>query len=231
MFFPFCSKSQMYDAFAWLMHHFPGPHQEVFAYNHFMHNLVMNEVHIQERQNAGDPQDLIDFYLAQIAKTKDDPTSTFNTDNMVQTVVDLLLGGTETTSTTLLWALLYMVKYPEIQERVQREIEAVLEPSQLISYEDRKKQPYTNAVIHETLQYSNVTSVGVPRQCVRNTTLLGHHINKGTLVLPNLHSGVYDSEHWKTSWKFSPDHFLDLDGNFVNKEAFFPFSAGNVLTF
>nr|XP_013797253.1 PREDICTED: cytochrome P450 2J2-like [Apteryx mantelli mantelli] len=217
----------MYDAFPWLMHHFPGPHQEVFAYNHFMHNLVMNEVHIQERQNAGDPQDLIDFYLAQIAKTKDDPTSTFNTDNMVQTAVDLLLGGTETTSTTLLWALLYMVKYPEIQERVQREIEAVLEPSQLISYEDCKKQPYTNAVIHETLQYSNVTSVGVPRQCVRNTTLLGHHINKGTLVLPNLHSVVYDSEHWETSWKFSPDHFLDLDGNFVNKEAFFPFSAGH----
>lgn len=34
---------------------------------------------------------------------------------MVQTVVDLLLGGTETTSTTLLWALLYMVQYPEIQ--------------------------------------------------------------------------------------------------------------------
>lgn len=41
--------------------------------------------------------------------------STFNKENMVQTVVDLLLGGTETTSTTLLWALLYMVQYPEIQ--------------------------------------------------------------------------------------------------------------------
>ncbi|XP_025950590.1 cytochrome P450 2J2-like [Dromaius novaehollandiae] len=217
---------RMYDAFPWLMHHFPGPHQEVFAYNLFMHNLVMNEVQIHERENAGDPQDLIDFYLAQIAKTKDDPTSTFNTDNMVQTVVDLLLGGTETTSTTLLWALLYMVKYPEIQERVQREIEAVLEPSQLISYEDRKKLPYTNAVIHETLRYSNITSVGVPRQCVRNTTLLGFHIKKGTLVLPNLHSVVYDSEHWETPWKFNPDHFLDLDGNFVNKEAFLPFSAG-----
>ncbi|NXA51129.1 CP2J2 protein, partial [Nothocercus julius] len=227
MFFPFCSKSQMYDAFPWLMQYFPGPHQEVFAYSHFMHNLVRDEVRIHETHNTGDLRDLIDFYLAQIAKTKDDPTSTFNTDNMVQTVVDLLLGGTETTSTTLLWALLYMVKFPEIQERVHREIEAVLEPSQLISYEDRKKLPYTNAVIHETLRYSNITSVGVPRQCVRNTTLLGFPIKKGTLVLPNLHSVVYDSEHWETPWKFNPDHFLDLDGNFVNKEAFLPFSAGH----
>lgn len=63
-------------------------------------------------------------------------------------------------------------------ERVQREIEAVLEPSHVISYEDRKRLPYTNAVIHETLRYSNITSVGVPRLCVRNTTLLGFHIKK-----------------------------------------------------
>uniref|UniRef100_A0A669Q0W4 Cytochrome P450 family 2 subfamily J member 2 n=1 Tax=Phasianus colchicus TaxID=9054 RepID=A0A669Q0W4_PHACC len=218
---------QMYDAFPWLMHHFPGPHQKVFAYNDFMHSLVMNEVQMHEREKTSDPQDLIDFYLTQIAKTKDDPTSTFNKDNMVQTVVDLLLGGTETTSTTLLWALLYMVQYPEIQERVQREIEAVLEPSHVISYEDRKRLPYTNAVIHETLRYSNITSVGVPRLCVRNTTLLGFHIKKGTLVLPNLHSVVYDSDHWATPWKFNPNHFLDLDGNFVHKEAFLPFSAGH----
>lgn len=58
----------MYDAFPWLMHHFPGPHQEVFAFNDFMHNLVMNEVQTHEREKAGDPQDLIDFYLAQIEK-------------------------------------------------------------------------------------------------------------------------------------------------------------------
>lgn len=48
---------------------------------------------------------------------KDDPTSTFNEDNMIQTMVDLLLGGTETTTTTLYWALLYMVQYPDIQGR------------------------------------------------------------------------------------------------------------------
>lgn len=61
-------QPQMYDAFPWLMHRFPGPHQKVFAYNNFMHNLVMNEIQMHEREKAGDPQDLIDFYLTQIAK-------------------------------------------------------------------------------------------------------------------------------------------------------------------
>ncbi|XP_065267075.1 cytochrome P450 2J5-like [Emys orbicularis] len=228
IFFQATIWGRMYDAFPWLMHHLPGPHQKVFVYNDFMHNLVKNEGRgHEERWKEDDPQDLIDFYLAQIAKTKDDPTSTFNEDNMVQTVVDLLLGGTETTTITLCWGLLYMLQYPDIQEKVQKELETVLEPSQLIYYEDRKKLPYTNAVIHEILRYSNITAVGAPRQCVKDTTVLGFPIEKGTIILPNLHSAVYDSEHWETPWKFNPSHFLDSDGNFVNNEAFLPFSAGH----
>lgn len=69
-------------------------------------------------------------------------------------------------------------------EKVHREIEAALEPSHTISYEDRKKLPYTHAVIHEVLRYSNVTSVGVPRQCLRSTTLLGFHIKKVQRIPP-----------------------------------------------
>uniref|UniRef100_A0A8C8RJ09 Uncharacterized protein n=2 Tax=Pelusios castaneus TaxID=367368 RepID=A0A8C8RJ09_9SAUR len=219
---------RMYDAFSWLMHHLPGPHQKVFVYNDFMHNFVKNKIQShKERWKAEDPQDLIDFYLAQIEKTKDDPTSTFNEDNMVQTVDDLLLAGTEATSTIVCWALLYMLQYPDIQEKVQKELEAVLEPSQLIHYEDRKKLPYTNAVIHEILRYSNITAVGTPRQCMKDTAVLGFPIEKGTIVLPNLHSAVYDSEHWETPQKFNPSHFLDSHGNFVNNEAFLPFSAGH----
>nr|XP_025034951.1 cytochrome P450 2J2-like [Pelodiscus sinensis] len=219
---------ELYDVFPWVMHYLPGPHQKVFAYNDFMHNLVRNEIRShEERWKADDPQDFIDLYLDQIAKTKDDPTSTFNEDNMVQSVVDLLVGGTETTTTSLCWALLYMLQYPDIQEKVQKELETVLEPSQLIYYEDRNKLPYTNAVIHETLRYSNITAVGTFRQCVKDTAVLGVPIEKNTIVLPNLHSVVFDSEHWETPGKFNPNHFLDSDGNFVNNEAFFPFSAGH----
>lgn len=58
----------MYDAFPWLMRRLPGPHQEVFAHNDFMHNLVRKEVQTHERRKADDPQDLIDFYLAQITE-------------------------------------------------------------------------------------------------------------------------------------------------------------------
>lgn len=45
----------------------------------------------------------------------DDPVSTFNEENLTQVVIDLFLGGTDTTATTLRWALIYMVQHGAIQ--------------------------------------------------------------------------------------------------------------------
>ena len=42
------------------------------------------------------------------------------------TLFDLFLAGSETTSTTLTWAVLYMVRYPEVQAGVQRELARVV---------------------------------------------------------------------------------------------------------
>ena len=63
-------------------------------------------------------------------------------------------------------------------EKVQKELDAVLGPSQMICYEHRRKVPYTNAVIHEIQRFSNIISIGMPRVCVRNTTLLGFPLKK-----------------------------------------------------
>lgn len=61
---------------------------------------------------------------------------------------------------------------------MQKELDAVLGPSQLICYEDRRKLPYTNAVVHEIQRFSNIVFVGMPRVCVRNTELLGFPVKK-----------------------------------------------------
>lgn len=48
----------------------------------------------------------------------DDPVSTFNEENLIQVVIDLFLGGTDTMATTLHWALIYLVHHRAIQGRV-----------------------------------------------------------------------------------------------------------------
>ncbi|XP_060098779.1 cytochrome P450 2J4-like isoform X1 [Heteronotia binoei] len=218
----------LYDILPWLMHHLPGPHKGVFSDCDILRAFIRNEIRKhQERGVPSEPGDFIDYYLTQIEKTKGQSTPAYDEDNMIQSIFDLFLGGTETSSTTLSWALLYMVAYPDVQAKVQKEIDAVLTPSQTICYEDRKNLPYTNAVIHEVQRFSNIVSTGMPRLCTKDTMIRQFPVKKGSVIFSNMASSLYDPKEWETPRQFNPSHFLDKDGNFTCRDAFIPFSIGH----
>uniref|UniRef100_A0A671DSJ2 Cytochrome P450 family 2 subfamily J member 2 n=1 Tax=Rhinolophus ferrumequinum TaxID=59479 RepID=A0A671DSJ2_RHIFE len=104
--------------------------------------------------------------------------SCFNDENLIVSTLDLFFAGTETTSTTLRWGLLFMALYPEIQEKVQAEIDTVIGRSQPPSMAARESMPYTNAVIHEVQRMGNIIPLNVPREVTVDTTLAGYHLPK-----------------------------------------------------
>ncbi|KAM5152700.1 cytochrome P450 2W1 [Mantella aurantiaca] len=149
----------------------------------------------------------------------------FDDDNIIATLLDMVMAGTETISTTLQWGILLMMKYPHIQKLVHKEIHTVLQSGRPASYEDRKVMPYTLAVAHEIQRFANVIP-HIPHATSKDTKFKGYHIPKGTIVIPLLTSVLYDKNHWENPYQFDPNHFLDAEGNFVKKEAFMPFSIG-----
>uniref|UniRef100_A0A8D0E329 Uncharacterized protein n=1 Tax=Salvator merianae TaxID=96440 RepID=A0A8D0E329_SALMN len=157
---------------------------------------------------------------------KNDPESTYDEENLAQCIFDLFIAGTETTATTLQWALLLMAAHPDIQDKVYKEIEDVFGSAHTICYQDRKKLPYTNAVIHEIQRSNYILLFGIPRQTVKDVHMRGFHIPKGSVVATDLRSALLDPKEWATPHQFNPKHFLDKDGNFVDREAFLPFGAG-----
>ncbi|XP_078522909.1 cytochrome P450 2J4-like [Lissotriton helveticus] len=219
---------RLFDAFPWLMQYLPGPHQDIFRSNSILEEFMKKELQSHKENGVPEePQDMIDFYQTKISGGSPDVASTFDEHNMVRLAADLFLAGTETTTTTLRWTLLYMVKHPEIQEKVQKELDDVLGKSQIIHYEDRKRLPYINAVIHEIQRMSSIVPIGLFRKTVKETSLQGFNIEKGSLIIPNFSSALFDPDHWETPRHFNPGHFLDKEGKFMNKEAFLPFSAGH----
>ncbi|XP_070610350.1 cytochrome P450 2J2-like [Erythrolamprus reginae] len=217
----------IYEIFPFIMKYLPGPHQKALSAAEFILNFAKKEiVQHKEAQNLQNPRDFIDFYLLEMEKSKNDPNSTLDEDNLTHTITDLFFAGADSTAVSLKWALLLMAIHLDIQDKVHKEIQDVLCSSRSICYGDRKNLPYTNAVIHEIMRYKYISLFGVPRQCTKDVYLHGFLIPKGTIILQNMLSLLFDSEQWETPEKFNPNHFLDKEGHFVTKEAFLPFGAG-----
>lgn len=65
--------------------------------------------------DAANPRDFIDMYFIHAEEEKNNKESSFNEDYLFFIIGDLFIAGTDTTSNTLLWCLLYMSLYPEVQ--------------------------------------------------------------------------------------------------------------------
>ncbi|XP_060761772.1 cytochrome P450 2C42 [Neoarius graeffei] len=218
---------QFYNVFPWLVERLPGKHLSIMKDVDELKGFCRGK--IQQHENSLDPnnpRDFIDCFLVQLKQEKDNPSTEFHYENLVATVLNLFLAGTETTSTTIRYALMLLIKHPEIQTCMQKEIDTVIGQERSPSVEDRKSLPFTDAVIHEVQRYIDLVPLNVPHCATREITFRGYTIPKDTIIFPLLYSVLRDDKQWENPWTFDPKHFLDTNGNFKKNPAFMPFSAG-----
>ncbi|XP_051731727.1 cytochrome P450 2J4-like isoform X21 [Ctenopharyngodon idella] len=219
--------AQLYNMFPWLMRRVPGTHHKIFVLLNKVIDFVKEKVNAHRVDyDPSNPRDYIDCFLAEMEKLKDDTAAGFDVENLCVCTLDLFVAGTESTSTTLYWGLLYMIKYPEIQAKVQEEIDRVVGGSRQPSLSDKDNMPFTNAVIHEIQRIGNIVPLNVLRITVEDTQIGKYSIPKGTPVIGHLTSVLFDESEWETPHSFNPGHFLDAEGNFRRRDAFLPFSLG-----
>ncbi|XP_029892934.1 cytochrome P450 2K6-like [Aquila chrysaetos chrysaetos] len=186
------------------------------------------EVTFVERLKTLDKNDQRNFIDAFLVKQQEEKSTTngyFHKGNLLSLISNLFTAGIETISTTLNWGFLLMLKYPEIQRKVQEEIEQVI-GSNPPRIKHRTQMPYTDAVIHEIQRFANILPLDLPHETTADVTLKGYFIPKGTYIIPLLASVLQDKSQWEKPDMFYPEHFLDANGKFVKKDAFMPFSAG-----
>lgn len=221
------TTAQLYNFFPGLFQYLPGPHQKVFSNYEKILGFIRDEVNKhKEKLDPSNPRDFIDAFLLETEKKNSDPEAGFNIETLIANSLEMFEAGTETTTTTLRWGLLYMMKYPDIQKKVQEEIDRVIGQSRQPCMADKPNMPYTEAVVHEIQRAGNVVPIGFPKNAIKDTTLGGYFIPKGTSIVPNLSSALNDKNEWKSPDTFNPENFIDDQGQFRKRGAFLPFSAG-----
>ncbi len=147
--------------------------------------------------------------------------------NLVNNLVDLFIAGSETTSTTLSWGMLYMILNPDIQHKVQEELDEVVGKGIQPKTVDRCRTPYTEAVIHETQRLGNILDRSVVHSSLADCTLSsGHFIPKDSMVICNIGYLSRDPKHFPDPLKFDPTRFLDKEGRFKPHPMVVPFGLG-----
>ncbi|XP_015350044.1 cytochrome P450 2C21-like [Marmota marmota marmota] len=217
---------QLYNFFPSL-HYFPGSHNELFKIIANQKKFIMEKVkEHQESLDINNPQDFIDYFLIKMEKEKHNTQSDFTMDNLIITIWDLFGAGTETTSTTMKYGLLLLLKHPEVSAKVQEEIERVIGRDRSPCMQDRSRMPYTDAVLHEIQRYINLLPINLPHTVIQDVKFREYVFPKGTEIMVSLTSLLYDEKEFPNPQKFDPGHFLDESGNFKKSDHFMAFSAG-----
>ncbi|KAL7849988.1 hypothetical protein SRHO_G00193370 [Serrasalmus rhombeus] len=174
---------QLYNMFPWL--HSCLKNWKLLMSNHEQNIKKVNKL-VDGLQKTLQPQDcrgLVDCFLLrqQNAEKYGEKNTLFHENYLIFTIANLFAAGTDTTGTTLRWGLLFMSKYPYVQDRVQEEIDKVIGGRQIVM-EDRKNLPYTDTVIHEIQRLANIVPMSLPHTTACDVHFQGFFIKKVGLL-------------------------------------------------
>ena len=173
--------------------------------------------------------------IAQLRKTKDEE-GLLTEEEIIQEVLTMGGAGHETTANTLSWALYLVAKHPEVQSKLQAEVDANV-AGDVATFDEAaaKNLPLTLAVVYETLRLYPTVPL-FPRECSKHGVKIGgYDIPKGSLVVVVSSAIHRDARYFPAPKEFRPERFLGVPPPSTSlpigapggpKFAFMPFGAG-----
>uniref|UniRef100_A0A0E0GZ97 Cytochrome P450 n=1 Tax=Oryza nivara TaxID=4536 RepID=A0A0E0GZ97_ORYNI len=146
---------------------------------------------------------------------------------IVVLLMDMFAGGTDTSSTTLIWAMAELIRSPRVMAKVQTEMRQIFHGKNTITEDELVQLSYLKMVIKETLRLHCPVPLLAPRKCRETCKIMGYDVPKGTSAFVNVWAICRDSKYWEDAEEFKPERFENNNiefkgGNFE----FLPFGSG-----
>ncbi|XP_005927084.1 cytochrome P450 1B1 [Haplochromis burtoni] len=216
------------DVMPWLQY-FPNPIKTIFE-NFKKLNLEFSEfirdkvVEHRKTIDSSTIRDMTDAFIVTLDQIRD-KMGLSEKDYVSSTVGDVFGASQDTLSTALQWIILILVKYPEIQVRLQQEVDKVVDRSRVPAIEDQQQLPYVMSFIYEVMRFTSFVPLTIPHSTTTDTSIMGYTIPKNTVIFINQWSVNHDPSNWSQPDIFDPERFLDQSG-MLNKDL-----TSNVLLF
>ncbi|KAM3689421.1 hypothetical protein ACB098_09G046400 [Castanea mollissima] len=177
----------------------------------------------EEKRN----KDYLDVLLEFHGNGVEEPSS-FSSRTINVIVFEMFTTGTDTTTSTLEWAMAELFHNPETLKKVQAELRSTIDPDKKLQENDIENLPYLKAVIKETLRLHPPLPFLVPHMAMDSCKMLGYNIPKETQILVNVWAIGRDPKTWVDPLVFKPERFMEP--NMVDYKGhhfeFIPFGSG-----
>jgi cytochrome P450 len=177
-----------------------------------MLNFVKNQISNHEKTlNKDNIRDYIDTFLLEMRHQKNGEKTTFTMDMLEGNILMLFGAGSNTVLTSLEWATLILATHPNVQNKLQQEIDDIIGKERSPKYVDRNRMPYMQAFIWELWRFRSIAPINLPRKTMEETTIQGYKIPKDTFVLANFWALDNDHNLYDDPQDFKPERFLTED--------------------
>lgn len=178
---------------------------------------------VNKFRDEGVKEDLVDVLL----RLQENDEFTLTDSNIKAVIMDVFSAGSDTSATTVGWAMSEMMKNPSAMKEAQEEVRRVFKDKGNVDESGLHELKYLKTVIKETLRLHPALPLLIPRECRKSCEINGYKIAAKTRVLINAWALGRDPGYWTKAEEFQPERFLNSRLDYTGTDfEYIPFGAG-----
>ncbi|CAL5387169.1 unnamed protein product [Camellia sinensis] len=172
------------------------------------------EEHVQSRREGKvkkDERDFMDVLLSCFPEDGDGMVFGYKSQDIIKaTALSLIIGGSDTVTAALSWAVSLLLNNPTTLKAAQHEIDMYVGHGNVrwLDESDTKNLVYLQAIIKETLRLYPPGPLSIPRESIQDCHVSGYYVPKGTRLIVNVWKLHRDPHIWTNPDEFRPERFL-----------------------
>lgn len=175
--------------------------------------------HRRQENRVGEVEDFLDVLL----KTCDEKGNPLTNAEVCDNIIAFLLAGHESTSYTIIWAMVLLAKNPHILSKLRAEHMSLQKKNEDLLLHDFKNLPFTNYVLNEVLRLVNISPFVFRTVGQDDVHHQGYYFPKGWKVVAWTRASHMSPTNFSDPQKFSPERFQDTS---TQSGQYMPFGYG-----
>nr|WNO46801.1 cytochrome P450 736A357 [Tripterygium hypoglaucum] len=182
------------------------------VFDDFFEKIIDEHIQCRDEDKV---KDFVDVMLGIVGSIETEYS--INRANIKAIILDMLVGGMDTSATAVEWTMSELIRHPRAMEKLQKELEEVVGMNRMAEESDLEKLNYLDMVVKESMRLHPVAPLLLPHESIEDCIINGFHIPRESRIIINAWSIGRDPSAWTNAEKFIPERFegsnVDLRGH------------------